>query len=158
MKITFKSYEDLKALTTQTDSVKEPSIWDGLINFPEHLDEDFDWFLHQIADKEFEVENYEISGGGRIEEMFTIQTSNIGTDGGENTNSVKGFFKFTKPWIDTTKTDYDGKKYWACVNCGFTVQPTVERYPFDIKKKYADIGVDNCTCPLCFTKTFKEVN
>ncbi len=155
MKVTFKSYDDLKALAEKSNNLPTPSKWDKTIFVGKGFDQDIDWFLKQIAGKEFECQGYEVSGGGKIMEFFTIQNSIVGEDGGFNTNSVFGEFKVSKEWLD--KVDYEDKTYWACVNCGFTIQPQ-DKYPFDIKKSYEEIGVNNCACPLCFTKTFKEVN
>ena len=155
MKVTFKSYEDLKALAQASNNLPTPSQWDKTIKIGEGFDENIDWFLKQIAGKTFECSGYEVSGGGKIMEFFTIQTAAVGQDGGFNTNSVFGEFKVSKEWLDNV--DYEGKTYWTCINCGFTVTPD-EKYPFDIKKTFGDIGVDDCACPYCFTKTMKAVN
>jgi len=142
MKITFKSYDDLKALVQE----------DG-----KELDKDFDWFLTQIADKTFPCQNYEVSGGGKIKEFFSINTSEVAHDGGTGISTIAAFehFKCSKEWLDNV--DYEGKKYWACINCGFTVEPT-QKYEFIPNKTYEEIGINNCICPLCMTKTLKEVN
>jgi len=155
MKITFKSLDDLKALATAKNSVSNPGTWEKTIKLGEGFDKDIEWFLEQIAGKEFECCGYEVSGGGKIMEFFTIQTGQIGKDGGFNTNSVFREFKVSKDWLDSV--DYDGKKYISCINCGFTVVPE-EKYPFDIKKTFGDLGVENAACPYCFTKTLKEIN
>ena len=155
MKITFKDYDTLKALALDSHSLPTPSQWDKTIKVGDGFDRDIDWFIKQIAGKEFECAGYEISGGGRITEFFTIQTDQIGLDGGENTNSVFREFKVGRDWLDSV--DYEGKTYWTCINCGFTITPD-EKYPFDIKKSFGDLGTDKCACPLCFTKTMKVVN
>jgi len=155
MKITFKSLDNLKTLVETKNSVSNPGTWEKTIKLGEGFNEDIMWFIEQIAGKEFECSNYEVTGGGKIMEFFTIQNNQIGKDGGFNTNSVYGEFKVSKEWLNSV--DYGDKKYWTCINCGFTIVPE-EKYPFDIKKTFNDVGIDNCACPYCFTKTLKAVN
>jgi hypothetical protein len=140
MKVTFKSYDELKEYYTE----------DG-----KTLDNGFDWFLQQIGGKTVAVQTYKISGGGSKKEMFTIDTASVGTDGGFNTNTVFEHFEFPKDILDSV--DYEGKTYYTCIQCGFTVQDT-QRTMFYPSKTYADLGVENCVCPLCFTKSFHQVN
>ena len=141
MTITLKSYEDLKNLITD--------------NGAKTISPDMDWFIKEFGGKTVEAQGYDISGGGKIDEFFSIGTSTIGQDGGFNTNTVFEHIKVPKTWLDNV--DYDGKTYYACIACGFTVTDD-QRTAFEPKKTYAEIGVDNCVCPLCFTKTFKKVN
>jgi len=140
MKITFKDYDTLVTLA------KEEGY---------NVDRDFDWFLKEIAGKTFACSDYKVSGGGKIQEFFSIETSAVAQDGGFNTNVVFGDFSVPKTWLENV--DYEGKTYWACINCGMIITPD-QKYPFDIKKTYGDLGVENCVCPGCFTKTFKVVN
>ena len=143
MKITLKSYDDLKNLITD--------------NGEKTISNEMDWFIKEFADKTLTVRNYDVAGGGKITEFFSISTNSVGEDGGFNTNTVFEHIKVPKSWITDDGVDYEGINYYACLACGFTVTDN-QRTSFNPKKTYAEIGVDDCVCPLCFTKTFKKVN
>jgi len=82
MTITLKSYEDLKNLITD--------------NGAKTISPDMDWFIKEFGGKTVEAQGYDISGGGKIAEFFSIGTSNVGEDGGFNTNTVFEHIKVPK--------------------------------------------------------------
>ena len=153
MKVTFKSYDDIKNLMTDSKSVKTKATWDKTTYLGGGFDKDLDAFLKTIAGKTFEIEDYQIIGNGDI--TFKIQTCNVGEDGGFNTNTPFGDFNFTKAFVDSIDEIPEGM--WFCRICGMTVDSNKELYPFDPKNTYAEFGIDKVVCPACFTKTYNEV-
>ena len=153
MKITFKSYDDLKALLTDSKSVPTVAKWDKTIYLGKGFDVDFDAFLKVIAGKTFEIQDYDVMPvGGQV--LMRIQTAVIGKDGGFNTNYPFDDFCFTMDFVDSVE---DAPTVWFCRGCGMIVDPAVQKDPFNPKNTYADTGIENAVCPACFTKTFSEV-
>ena len=153
MKVTFKSYDDLKALLIDSKSVKTKAQWDKTIYLGKGFDKDFDAFLKVIAGNTYDVQDYEVMGNGEV--IFRLQTSVVGEDGGFNTNYPFGDFCFTKDFVSSI--DEAPQEMWFCRICGMIIDSNKELYPYDPKKTYAEIGIKNCACPACFTKTFNEV-
>lgn len=154
MKITFKSYEDLKKIMTDSKSVHTKGTWDRTIYLGGGYDENMDQFLKKIGSNTFKIENYEVLPvEGNV--IMRIQTDKIGEDGGFNTNYPFDDFGFTVDFIDTDKTE-NAPEAWFCRNCGMIVDPK-QKYPFEPKRTYKEIGLPNAVCPGCFTKTFTEV-
>ena len=153
MKVTFKDYDDLKALMTDSKSLPTVAQWDKTIYIGSFFDENMDAFLKTIAGNTYEIQVYDVSsGGGQV--VYKIETGFVGEDGGYNTNYPFGDFCFTK---DFAKSIDDAPTAWFCRLCGITVDPTVQKDPFNPKKTYAEVGIANAVCPACFTKTFNEV-
>jgi len=153
MKVTFKAYDDLKALMTDSKSVPTVAKWDKTIYLGKSFDRDMDTFLKTIAGNTYEIQEYEVlPTGGQV--VYKIQTGIIGKDGGFNTNYPFDDFCFTADFADSID---DAPTAWFCRLCGKTVNPDVQKDPFDPKKTYTDEGIENAVCPLCFTKSFAEV-
>ena len=133
MKVTFKDEAGLKAL------------------YGQDLQEDFAWFLGEIAGKEYKVNDFYVNNGKKY---FKISTAEVGADGGFNTNSSFEHFAFTDDACDTV--DFEGETYWVCGDCGTIVNPAKQKEQFKVKL-YSEVGIADSSCPLCFVKSFKEV-
>ena len=157
MKVKFKSYDDLKALMTASKNAPTPEQnkeFNDVINKDNYSGycKDMDAFLKYIAGKTFSVQDFQVIKGKKY---FNISTAEVGADGGFNTNMPFDTFGFSEDYCETI--DFEGKTYWYCFNCGQLVQPEEQKSYFDPKKTLAEVGIDNAVCPLCFTRTFKEV-
>ena len=141
MLIKFKNLAQLRSIANDSD-VKTK------------LDGDFDSFLEEIAGKEYPAE-LTVVGGGKLTKFYTISTASVGVDGGYNTNTVFEHFSVPEEWLQSV--DKEGKTYWACVNCGHTVEPSKQKDPFRASKTYEEIEIENAVCPRCFTKSFKVI-
>ena len=161
MKITLKDYPELKEiiLAGAATNVTEPgqNMEFNTVNnskLYKGIDPDLDAFLKVVGGKTFPVQDFDVTGSGKVK-FFSIETGETPVDGGENTNNPFSSFKFSEEMIDNV--DYEGKTLWACKGCGFIVEPTVQKDHFDPKYTLAEKGIENAVCPMCFTKTFTEI-
>ena len=130
MKVTFKSYDDLRALCG------------------ENIEVDFDRLLkNTLADKTYLATELIVNGESQ---SFVVQLPNGNVAWG-------GKFTCDKDWFKDV--DYgDNKDLWRCGLCDFTVNPK-ERYHFgSFNETYESVGIENCACPLCFTYSMRKVN